>query len=135
MEFSPRGAKIVVGLGGRLGAKSATGEHDGTILLLNAETLVEEARVTDSKKWISDVKFSPDGSTIAVASHDSHIYLYDVEKCGGAAWGLTLRATCVGHSSAVLHVDFSRDGASIQSNSSGYELLYWDADTVRVSLH
>ncbi|CAM9595381.1 unnamed protein product, partial [Chrysoparadoxa australica] len=31
--------------------------------------------------WISQVKFSEDGSLLAVGSHDSNIYIYDMHDC------------------------------------------------------
>ena len=31
-----------------------------------------------AKGWISDMKWSPDGSTLAAGSHDNKIYIYDV---------------------------------------------------------
>ncbi|KAM4722523.1 echinoderm microtubule-associated protein-like 3 [Rhinophrynus dorsalis] len=33
---------------------------------------------------------------------------------------------CVGHSSFITHLDWSRDGKYIMSNSGDYEILYWD---------
>ena len=51
---------------------------DGGFLILDARDLsvVHEGR--DSKEWITDIKYSPDGTTLAAGSHDSKIYLYDV---------------------------------------------------------
>ena len=38
-------------------------------------------------------------------------------------------AVCRGHSSFVMHVDFSRDATMLQSNDAAHEILYWDAET------
>jgi WD40 repeat protein len=59
--------------------------------------------LTCGLQWISDVKFSPDGATLAVGSHDNMIYLYDVQK------GFKLRKKLKAHSSYITHMDFSSD--------------------------
>lgn len=35
------------------------------------------------------------------------------------------QGTCVGHSSSITHIDFSKEGALLQSTCSAKELLYW----------
>ncbi len=42
----------------------------------------------DSKQWIQEVKFSADGATFAVGSHDNIIYLYDARGGRYRHWGL-----------------------------------------------
>jgi microtubule-associated protein-like 6 len=32
----------------------------------------------DSQEWIEAMEYSPDGSKLAVGSHDNKIYVYDV---------------------------------------------------------
>jgi WD40 repeat protein len=77
-----------------------------------------------SKRSIVDMKFSPNGQSLAVASHDCNIYLYSVDIPGGK---YTRRAVCSGHSSVVTHLDWSADSQFLQSNSQDYELLFWQA--------
>ena len=31
----------------------------------------------DSHEWVRELRFSPDGRTLALASHDNSIYMYD----------------------------------------------------------
>ena len=52
-----------------------------------------------AKESISDLKFSPDGQTLACASHDNMIYLLDTD-------GWRQYAVLSGHSSYVSHVDW-----------------------------
>lgn len=74
----------------------------------------------DSRHWIRDAKFSPDGKTFALASMDHKIYLYDLHN-------YRLRGACDKHNSFLLHFDFSADGMFIQSDSGDYEHLYFEA--------
>jgi len=37
-----------------------------------------------------------------------------------------LRATCVGHSSFITHIDFTADSANLRSTCGAHELLFWD---------
>merc|ERR1712159_58895 len=80
-------------------------------------SIFHEAR--DSREWISDAKFSPDGKTFAIGSHDNKIYLYDAER------EFMLKAKCEKHNSFITHFDFSTDSDYIQSNCGGYELLFY----------
>lgn len=73
----------------------------------------------DSAEWIEVIAFSPDGTKMAVGSHDDKIRVYDV------AANFTLIGTCSGHSSFITAVDWSTDGAYIRTNSGDYELLFW----------
>jgi WD40 repeat protein len=114
--ISPHGDTIVVGL-----SSGGLQAHDADSLRVKYENpqLAKEA--------ISDLKFSPDGQTLAVASHDNMIYLLDAE---GGGWRQF--AVLQGHSSYVSHVDWSEDGQYLQSTDGANELLYWDADGRRM---
>ncbi|GBG25699.1 Echinoderm microtubule-associated protein-like 1 [Hondaea fermentalgiana] len=115
--WSPDGATLGIGLGGTVGRGRQ--KKDGVVMVLRgteALDLLHETR--DSKEWIADAKYSPDGETLAVASYDNKIYMYDVNK------NYELRAKCEGHNSFVLHIDFSEDSEYIRSNCGGYDLLF-----------
>lgn len=79
----------------------------------------------DPRKWVSDVKFSPDSRVLAVASHDTNVYFYDVLK------GFNKTHVFKKHSSYVSHVDFSSDGRYLQSTCGAYELLFSDVKTAK----
>lgn len=47
-------------------------------VVLRGDTLDQVHYGRDAKKWLSDIKFSPDGSLLAVSSHDCKvIYVID----------------------------------------------------------
>mmetsp|Transcript_11841 Transcript_11841/g.21676 ORF Transcript_11841/g.21676 Transcript_11841/m.21676 type:complete len:2327 (-) Transcript_11841:669-7649(-) len=121
--YSPDGTLIAVGLGGgNHVAGGKTNKKDGAFVILNEADLciIHEAR--DSKKWIADLKFSPDGATMAIGSTDNAIYLYNVEDFAS-------KGKCKGHHGSVQNLDFSEDNQCIQSNCTANELLFWNANT------
>jgi len=122
LAWSPDGNSLAVGLGGRVSKGGASGslKKDGAYVVLETETMgiVHEDR--KSKQWISDIKYSPDGFTLAIGSRDNSIYLHDVNS------SYSVRAMCTKHNSFITHFDFSTDSASLQSNCGGYELLFYN---------
>ena len=119
--YSPDGTKIAVGLGARVGRGRQ--KKDGAFVVLNEKDLVVLHEGRNSKQWISDVKFSPDGNTLGLGSNDNLLYLYDI---GG---GYTLKGTCNAHNSYITHFDFSADGQYVQSNCGAYELNFCDGNS------
>jgi WD40 repeat protein/Ca2+-binding EF-hand superfamily protein len=121
IAYDPSGTKIVVGLGGRVGRGRQ--KKDGAFVVLDEVDLkiVHEAR--DAKQWISDVKFSPDHNSLAIASHDNNLYVYDVPNA------FELRAVMDKHNSFIHSIDFSKDSQYIQSVCGAYEFIISDANT------
>ncbi len=68
--------------------------------------------------------FSPDGKTLALASYEGTVQLWDV------ATG-KLRETLKGHSNAVMAVVFSPDGRTLASGSSDQTVRLWNVETRR----
>ena len=102
LDWSPDGSLIAVG------------DRNGTCRILDANTLQVLGSITNEfagKKdtWIEDIKFSPDGKTIAFGYHGglSPVELVEVtaqkklRKVASAKIGLT---------SALSHLDWSQDG-------------------------
>ena len=73
---------------------------------------------------VEDVAFSPDGKTLAMASREGTVHLWDV------ATGKLLE-TLKGHSSAVDAVVFSPDGRTLASGGSDQTVRLWNVETRR----
>ncbi|XP_046762043.1 echinoderm microtubule-associated protein-like 3 isoform X2 [Gallus gallus] len=110
-DFHPGGQVVVVGL------------LTGRWVVLDTETQQPLAGGSDGNEQLSVVRFSPDGAFLAIGSHDNVIYIYSVTEEGRR---YNRFGRCTGHSSFITHLDWSKDGHFIMSNSGDYEILYWD---------
>ncbi|PAA71918.1 hypothetical protein BOX15_Mlig006608g1 [Macrostomum lignano] len=110
-SMSPDGNLAIVG--------SQTG-HYIVLDAANSGAVLQTKKI--SREQIEDIKFSPDGQHVALASRNNKIYIYRVSSNNGQ---LDLVAKCQGHTSFVTHIDWSADGTLLRSNSGDYELLYW----------
>ncbi|KAJ8248330.1 hypothetical protein GJAV_G00240860 [Gymnothorax javanicus] len=108
------------------GAVVAIGTHSGKWYVLDAETRDLVAIHTDGNEQLSVMRYSVDGTLLAVGSHDNFIYLYTVSERGRK---YSRYGKCTGHSSYITHLDWSPDNKHIMSNSGDYEILYWDIPT------
>eukprot|EP00741_Cyanophora_paradoxa_P020672 tig00021289_g19953.t1 len=102
----------------------------GEVEVLDAETMQERAKFKCATPNvapgdISDIKFNPDGSVLAVASQDSFIYLFDV-PAGYKPRSDAFRCPPKGkaHSGTVWHIDFSEDGQTLQASDNAGEILF-----------
>uniref|UniRef100_A0A8C5GED4 EML-like second beta-propeller domain-containing protein n=1 Tax=Gouania willdenowi TaxID=441366 RepID=A0A8C5GED4_GOUWI len=105
------------------GAVVAIGTHSGKWYVLDAESTDLVGIHTDGNEQLSVMRYSVDGSLLAVGSHDNFIYLYNVSERGRK---YSRYGKCSGHSSYITHLDWSPDNNFIMSNSGDYEILYWD---------
>jgi microtubule-associated protein-like 6 len=122
------------------GARLAVGTHEGAVFIFRSDEAAlktgrlvplrrgpDDARARlplhDCVQKIAELKYSPDSRTLAVASHDQFIDLYDAED---DSYKRLYR--CRGHSATVSHIDWSVDCKVIMSQCNAYELLYWDTD-------
>jgi microtubule-associated protein-like 6 len=125
--YSPNGELLAVGMGGSVGRGRQ--RVDGTVKVLEANTLKELFSAHDAKEWISDIKFSPDGKLLAAGSHDNSVYVYSVSGGGGARYAFKLRFKYSRHNSYITHLDFSADSQYLQTNCGAYELLFANVQT------
>jgi len=79
----------------------------------------------DSKKWIRNIKFSSDGSTLCVGSNDNSIFIYNTED-----WASKGKCKAKDASMTFSHFDLALSGEWIMVNSCNKgELLYFDANS------
>jgi GTPase SAR1 family protein len=72
--------------------------------------------------WINRIAWSPDGRTLASASNDNSIRLWDF-RTGKS------RLLLAGHSNVVLCVAWSPDGRTLASGSGDHSVRLWDPET------
>ncbi|XP_069566611.1 echinoderm microtubule-associated protein-like 2 [Brachyistius frenatus] len=106
------------------GGVLAVGTMTGRWLVLDTDTRDLVSMHTDGNEIISNVKYSPDGNFLAVASHDNFVYIYAVTENGRK---YSRVGKCTGHSSFVTHLDWSTDSQHLVTNSGDYEILFWEA--------
>lgn len=95
-------------------------EGKPTVVALDRVTHELRRMRTNHLIWVPWLAYSPDGKTIATASHDRSIELLDA-KTG------MVRETLVGHHSGVTTLAFSPDGRTLASGSDTGEVKLWDA--------
>ncbi|CAH1124195.1 unnamed protein product [Ceutorhynchus assimilis] len=119
-------------------AQSVAFSHEGAVILVGCVTgkwMIFDAlsrellgQHVDGNEPIQIIRFSPDGSMVALGSRDNQIYVYQVSDDG---MKYSRVGRCAGHSSFVTHVDWATDNQTLRSNSGDYELLFWNAGTCR----
>jgi len=77
------------------------------------------AQNNNSAEWIEVMRYSPDGSQLAVGSHDNDIYIYSTQ-------GYKLLGKLRAHKSFIVSLDWSLDGNYIRSVCGAHELLFFD---------
>ncbi|CAB1423818.1 unnamed protein product [Pleuronectes platessa] len=108
------------------GAVLAVGTMTGRCLVLDTDTRDLVSMHTDGNEIISNIRYSPDGNFLAVASHDNFVYIYSVKENGRK---YSRVGKCTGHSSFVTHLDWSQDSQYLVTNSGDYEILFWEASS------
>lgn len=102
----------------------AVGHNDGTLTIRAGATKLDQVlhEKNDSAEWIESMSYSPDGSKLAVGSHDNNIYIYDSNT-------YALLGKCTKHNSFIVSVDWSKDGKFIRSVCGAHELLFFNGET------
>jgi WD40 repeat protein len=106
----------------------------GVVLIVDWQELFKSGElkmkfvIKDCEEDIDDLKYSPDGTMLAVGSHDNFVDIYDVwvEEKWQKVMKYQRKWRLKGHTSYITHLDWSKDGRIVQSNCGAYEILYWD---------
>jgi len=101
-----------------LGTETALPSPTGTNTVNEIAVLVSE----ENPDAIRSLAFSPDGTTLAVASANGIVQLWDIK---GRKELKTLR----GHTKIVTEVSFSSDGKFLASSSDDTTIIIWDLQT------
>ncbi|ERE73685.1 echinoderm microtubule-associated protein-like 5 [Cricetulus griseus] len=101
------------------GIHLALGMKDGSFTVLRVRDMTEVVHIKDRKEAIHELKYSPDGTYLAVGCNDSSVDIY------GVAQRYKKVGECVGSLSFITHMDWSSDSRYLQTNDgSGKRLLY-----------
>ena len=96
--------------------------RNGYLLVVDANCApVAKTQHSKSGKEISIIKFSPDNAICAVGGHDGRLRLYDVTSRFRKAKVIKK------NTSAVTHLDFSKDGQFMMTNNLDGELLFFES--------
>jgi WD40 repeat protein len=104
------------------GRTIATGHEDGSLILWDAVSGVEQHRSAGQEALLECLAFSLDGRTIATGHQDGSLILWDAVS--GAAQG-----RLEGHTAWVYHVAFSPDGRRLASSGREGIAILWDLDS------
>jgi WD40 repeat protein len=103
------------------GSFLAVGYINGAFHVLEPDNkFTLKANVKNRNLAISEIKFNPDDSLMAVGAHDMMIVVYGVKQ------NFQRLKVMKGHTSTVTHFDWSLDGKIIMSNCTSYSILFFD---------
>lgn len=110
LSFSPKGDLLAIGC------------TTGRFLVIESDkrSLVAVKELQERREPILDIKFSPSGNLLAVASNENKIDIYDCTS------NYARVSTCEGHTNFVTKLDWSADDAYIRSTCCEYDLMFWE---------
>lgn len=112
-RFSPDGRTLVT-----------SGFQSSSMQLVDVRTHRRLGTLDAIDKSIHSVTFSPDGNTLALASGNGRLRLWDLGR-------RSLTATLVGHTDKVQSVSFTPDGTTLVSSDDAGAVMVWDVRTHR----
>lgn len=90
------------------GTHIAAGLKDGSFRVLRTQDLKVVKTCHDRKEVLHEMKYSPDGKLLAVASNDNFVDIYQVSE------DYKRVGICKSASSFITHLDFSENNAFLQ---------------------
>lgn len=81
--------------------------------------MTEVVHIKDRKEAIHELKYSPDGTYLAVGCNDSSVDIY------GVAQRYKKFGECVGSLSFITHLDWSSDSRYLQTNDGNGKRLFY----------
>jgi WD40 repeat protein/class 3 adenylate cyclase len=101
----------------------ATASWDNTIRLWDAATGAE-VLIIKGETELNDVAYSPDGRRLAASSNEGTVFVWDISEGNG-----NILYRLVGHTAAVVRLDFSSDSKYLATPSFDGSLKVWRMDT------
>lgn len=103
----------------------AIAANNGSVYIRSSGASAENIKeIEDSGEWIEAMAFSPDGTKLAVGSHDNNVYVYDAstwEKLG----------TLSSHNSFIVSVDWDVDSKYLRTICGAHELLFFNVEEMK----
>lgn len=134
--YSPDGKMIAVGFGAPKQQQQTKKTYDGKWVIMAESDFSSIFATRDSKKYVTEMKWSSNGKTIAVGTCDCKIYVYEImsqeqenDEANSMMIQVSLLSVMEQHKSTIQHFDFSSDNQYLQSNCAGYELCFFEVDT------
>lgn len=108
------------------GTKVVFAGYEGKLFLYNSSLEKEYQQVSTglnrANQWVEDIKFSPDDRFVAFGYHGgvSKVVVYQLKNSKLSLYG----KINAGLTSALLHLDWSKDSSALVVNSQAYELKF-----------
>jgi len=103
------------------GSLVAVGQWNGAVTIIDVASKAVKSSNKVADETVDCIAFNSDGSQIAAGSWDQMVYLIDT------ASGKP-KAKMKGHTSSVLHIQWSDDDKFLMTSSRDYEYLFWNVD-------
>lgn len=102
----------------------ASGSYDGTVKIWNIASAKVEYEISSIRPYsVTSLAFSPQGDTLAIASANKVINLWDMKT-------RKLESPLQGHSETVTQIAFSHDGNTLTSSSLDKTVRFWNLSTL-----